>query len=665
MVTLTFPDGAHRDYPQGTTGLDIAKGISPSLAKRTVAMALDGTLADLADPIEKDAKIEFVSREDPRALELIRHDAAHVMAEAVQSLWPGTQVTIGPVIDNGFFYDFYRNAPFTPEDLPVIEKKMREIIAKDAPFTKEVWPRDEAKRVFKEKGETFKVELVDAIPPGQDLKIYRQGDWFDLCRGPHMTSTGKIGNAFKLQKVAGAYWRGDSNNPMLTRIYGTAFAKQDELDAYLHQLEEAEKRDHRKLGREMDLFHFQEEGPGTVFWHANGWTIFQEIVAYMRRRLKGSYREVNGPQLLDKSLWETSGHWGWFRENMFMAQSAGDETEDERVFAIKPMNCPGHIQIFKHGLRSYRELPLRMAEFGIVHRYEPSGALHGLMRVRAFTQDDAHVFCTQDQMADECLKINDLILTTYADFGFTGDLTVKLSTRPEKRVGSDEAWDHAEGIMLDVLKRIEAQGHNQRIKTAINPGEGAFYGPKFEYVLRDAIGRDWQCGTTQVDFNLPQRFEAFYIAADGSKTTPVMIHRAICGSMERFLGVVLEHYAGHLPLWLSPVQAVVATITSDADDFAREATEAALRFGLRAESDLRNEKINYKVREHSLAKVPVMLVVGKKEAAERTVSIRRFGKEGQQVMPLDAALKALADEAMPPDLRRAKQAAASSSAAVA
>ena len=420
MVALTFPDGARREYPQGITGLDIAKGISPSLAKRTVAMALDGVVADLADPIEKDAKIEFLTREDPRALELIRHDAAHVMAEAVQSLWPGTQVTIGPVIDNGFFYDFYRNAPFTPEDLPVIEKKMREIIARDKPFTKEVWPRDEAKRVFNDKGENFKVELVDAIPPGENLKIYRQGDWFDLCRGPHMTSTGKIGNAFKLQKVAGAYWRGDSNNPMLTRIYGTAFAKQEELDAYLQQLEEAEKRDHRKLGREMDLFHFQEEGPGTVFWHANGWTIFQEIVSYMRRRLKGDYREVNAPQLLDKSLWETSGHWGWFRENMFMAQSAGEETEDERVFAIKPMNCPGHIQIFKHGLRSYRELPLRMAEFGMVHRYEPSGALHGLMRVRAFTQDDAHVFCTEEQMADECLKINDLILSTYADFGFDG-----------------------------------------------------------------------------------------------------------------------------------------------------------------------------------------------------------------------------------------------------
>ena len=655
MVALTFPDGARRDYPNGTTGLDIAKGISPSLAKRTVAMALDGEVTDLTDPIERDARIEFISREDPRALELIRHDAAHVLAEAVQTLWPGTQVTIGPVIENGFYYDFFRNQPFTPEDLPVIEKKMREIIARDKAFTREVWTREKAKKTFRDMGEAFKVELIDAIPADQQIKIYKQGDWFDLCRGPHMTSVGKVGSAFKLMKVAGAYWRGDSNNPMLTRIYGTAFAKQDELDTYLHQLEEAEKRDHRKLGREMDLFHFQEEGPGTVFWHANGWTIFQEIVAYMRRRLKGDYQEVNAPQLLDKSLWETSGHWGWFRENMFQATSASDDTEDERVYAIKPMNCPGHIQIFKHGLKSYRDLPLRLAEFGAVHRYEPSGALHGLLRVRGFTQDDAHVFCTEEQMADECLKINDLILSTYADFGFTGDLTVKLSTRPEKRVGSDEAWDHAENIMHDVLKRIEVQGHNQRIKTAINPGEGAFYGPKFEYVLRDAIGRDWQCGTTQVDFNLPERFEAFYIAADGSKKTPVMIHRAICGSMERFLGVLLEHYAGHLPLWLSPKQAVIATITSDADDYAREAMIVARKLGLRADSDLRNEKINYKVREHSLAKIPVLLVVGKKEAADRTVSIRRLGKDSQEVMPLEAALKSLAEEAMPPDLRRAKK----------
>ena len=655
MVALTFPDGARREYPDHITGLDIAKGISPSLAKRTVAMALDGRLADLTDPIDHDAKIEFVSREDPRALELIRHDTAHVLAEAVQSLWPGTQVTIGPVIENGFYYDFFRNAPFTPEDLPAIEKKMREIIARDRPFTKEVWSREKAKQTFADMGERFKVELVDAIPEDQQLKIYRQGDWFDLCRGPHMTSTGKVGNAFKLTKVAGAYWRGDSKREMLSRIYGTAFAKQEELDAYLKMLEEAEKRDHRKLGRELDLFHFQEEGPGVVFWHAKGWSLFQSIIAYMRRRLAGDYDEVNAPQLLDKSLWETSGHWGWFRENMFQATSAGDDTEDERIYAIKPMNCPGHVQIFKHGLKSYRELPIRLAEFGIVHRYEPSGAMHGLLRVRGFTQDDAHIFCTEEQLAAECLKINELILSVYADFGFTGDLVVKLSTRPEKRVGSDAAWDHAEAVMNNVLKQIAAQSN--RIKTAINPGEGAFYGPKFEYVLRDAIGRDWQCGTTQVDFNLPERFGAFYIAADGSKQTPVMVHRAICGSLERFTGILLEHYAGHLPLWLAPKQAVVATITQDADDYAREVVKAARRLDLRVEADLRNEKINYKVREHSLQKVPALLVVGKKEAEARQVSVRRLGSEKQTVMPLDAALAALADEALPPDVRRMRAAA--------
>jgi threonyl-tRNA synthetase len=653
MITLTFPDGAQRQYAPGSTGRAIAEGIAKSLAKRTVAMALDGRLADLDDPIEHDARIEFISRDDPRALELIRHDAAHVLAEAVQTLYPGTQVTIGPVIENGFYYDFARNEPFTPEDFPAIEAKMREIIARDKPFTKEVWSRDQAKEVFRDKGEHFKVELVDAIPEGESLKIYRQGDWFDLCRGPHMTSTGKVGTAFKLMKVAGAYWRGDARNPMLTRIYGTAWRSQDELDAYVRQLEEAEKRDHRRLGREMDLFHFQEEGPGVVFWHAKGWTLFQELVSYMRRRLKADYQEVNAPQILDKALWETSGHWEWYRENMFVTQ-----TEDDRVFAIKPMNCPGHVQIFKHGLKSYRDLPLRLAEFGAVSRYEPSGALHGLMRVRAFTQDDAHVFCTEEQLAAECLKINDLILSTYADFGFEGDLTVKLSTRPEKRVGSDAAWDHAEDVMRDVLKRIEAQGHNQRIKTAINPGEGAFYGPKFEYVLRDAIGRDWQCGTTQVDFNLPERFGAFYIDADGQKKTPVMVHRAICGSMERFTGILIEHFAGHFPLWLAPVQIVVATITSEADDYAREVLAALGKAGLRTEPDLRNEKINYKVREHSLAKVPVILVIGKREAAERAVNMRRLGSQDQRSMALDQAMRDLVQEATPPDLRRADGTAA-------
>ena len=652
MIHVTFPDGASRAFPPGVSGFEIAKAISPSLAKRTVAMALDGVVADLADPIDRDAKIEFFGREDPRALELIRHDAAHVLAEAVQSLWPGTQVTIGPVIENGFYYDFFRNEPFTPEDFPAIEKRMREIIARDRPFTKRVVSRREAKSLFEQKGEAFKIELIDAIPADQDLKLYSQGEWTDLCRGPHMTSTGKIGDAFRLMKVAGAYWRGDSNRPMLSRIYATAFANRQELDAYLLQLEEAEKRDHRKLAREMDLFHFQEEGPGTVFWHPKGWTLFQTLIAYMRRRLAADYQEVSAPQVLDKHLWEISGHWGWYRENMFMARPAGDdaEAEDERIYALKPMNCPGHVQIFKNGLRSYRELPLRLAEFGVVHRYEPSGALHGVMRVRAFTQDDAHVFCTEDQLASECHKINELILSVYQDFGFD-KIVVKLSTRPEKRVGADELWDHAEAVMSQVLEEIKAR-HGNVVTTELNPGEGAFYGPKFEYVLRDAIGRDWQCGTTQVDFNLPERFGAFYIAPNSEKTTPVMVHRAICGSMERFIGILLENYAGHLPLWLAPVQIVVCTITQEGDEYAMEIVASARKRGLRVEADLRNEKIGYKVREHSLAKVPVLIAVGKKEAAERTLSIRRLGSPGQQSLATEEALAELVAEATPPDLRR-------------
>ncbi|HQX84912.1 MAG: threonine--tRNA ligase [Hyphomicrobiales bacterium] len=650
MITLTFPDGAKREIEQGLSAAQVAAGISKSLEKKAVAAVVNGMLVDLNDPITADATLQIVTRDDARALELIRHDCAHVLAEAVQELYPGTQVTIGPVIENGFFYDFFRNEPFTPEDFAPIEKKMREIIQRDKPFTKSVKTREEAKEFFRNKGEMFKVELVDAIPGNEDIKFYDQGGWIDLCRGPHMTSTGKIGNAFKLMKVAGAYWRGDSKNPMLTRIYGTAWASDKDLQAYVTALEEAEKRDHRKLGREMDLFHFQEEGPGVVFWHAKGWTIFQQLIAYMRRRLsKLDYQEVNAPQVLDKSLWETSGHWGWYRETMFAVTSAGEETGDEQVFALKPMNCPGHVQLFKHGLRSYRELPMRLAEFGNVHRYEPSGALHGLMRVRGFTQDDAHIFCTPEQMADECLKINDLILSTYKDFGFE-EIVVKLSTRPEKRVGTDADWDRAEDIMQKVLLQI-AEASGGKIKTAINPGEGAFYGPKFEYVLRDAIGRDWQCGTTQVDFNLPERFGAFYIGANGEKHVPVMIHRAICGSMERFLGILIEHHAGHFPLWLAPVQVMVTTITSEGDEYAIKVRDDLRKAGLRADADLRNEKINYKVREHSLAKVPVILVVGKREMDEQAVNMRRLGSQDQKSMSLADAIAALVSEATAPDLR--------------
>ena len=654
MINLTFPDGATRQYPVGTTGLDVAKAISPSLAKRTVALARDGVVVDLADPIEGDGAIEFLNRDDPRALTLIRHDAAHVLAEAVQDLFPGTQVTIGPVIEDGFYYDFFRETPFTPDDFAAIEKRMREIVARDRPFTKEVWSRDQAKRFFETRGEAFKVELVDAIPADQDLKMYRQGEWIDLCRGPHMTSTGKVGTAFKLMKVAGAYWRGDSKNPMLSRIYGTAFAKQEDLDQHLKRLEEAARRDHRRLGREMDLFHFQEEGPGTIFWHPKGWSLFQTLIGYMRRReMAAGYVEVNTPQVLDRALWETSGHWQTYRENMFITT-----TEDERVFALKPMNCPGHVQIFKNGLKSYRDLPLKIAEFGMVHRYEPSGALHGVMRVRAFTQDDAHLFCTDDQIMAECLKVNDLILSVYADFGFD-DVRIKLSTRPEKRVGSDEVWDKAEAALGRVIENVAARG----IETSINPGEGAFYGPKLEYVLRDAIGRDWQCGTLQVDFNLPGRFGAFYIGPSSEKVTPVMLHQAMFGSLERFTGILIENFAGHLPLWLSPVQVVVATITEEADDYALELIAEARRMGLRVEGDLRNEKINYKVREHSLAKIPVLLVVGRKEAAERTVSMRRLGSQNQTGGAADAMLAALVDEAVAPDLRRTIKAAAVAEAA--
>ena len=641
-ITLTFPDGATRKVKSGTTGLAVAKSISPSLAKRTVAMQLDGVLADLADPIGKDARINFVARTDAVALELIRHDCAHVMAEAVQSLWPGTQVTIGPVIENGFYYDFAKAEPFGPEDIGRIEKKMAEIIAKNAPFTKEVWNREKAKETFAKMGETFKVELVDAIPADQDIKIYKQGTWFDLCRGPHMTSTGAIGKAFKLTKFAGAYWRGDSTKPQLQRIYGTAFATEEELAAHLKQIEEAEKRDHRKLGREMDLFHFQEEAPGSVFWHPKGWTLFQTLISYMRRQQqRAGYVEVNSPDMMEKHFWEQSGHWENYGENMFTTV-----LPDERVFCCKPMNCPGHVQIFKHGLKSYRDLPLKIAEFGKVHRYEPSGALHGMLRVRHFTQDDAHIFIAQDQIMEECLKINDLMLAIYKDFGFE-DIFIKLSTRPEKRVGADELWDKAEKALQDVLDEVTRRS-NGRIRTALQPGEGAFYGPKLEYVLKDAIGREWQCGTTQVDFNLAGRLGAFYIDENSSKVTPVMIHRAMFGSLERFTGILIENYAGHFPLWLAPLQVVVAPIVSDADPYAMEVAAKLKGAGLRVETDLRNEKISYKVREHSLAKVPVILAVGKREAEEKSVSIRRLGSDKQAVIKLEEAVAALAEEASPP-----------------
>ncbi len=646
MISLTFPDGSARDFKPGVTGKDVASQIAKSLEKKAVAVEIDGKLRDLGEPIENDAKIRIITRSDPEALTLIRHDAAHVMAEAVQSLYPDTQVTIGPVIENGFYYDFARDESFTPEDLPVIEKKMAEIVASNHPFTVEVWSRDKAKKVFAEKGENFKVELIDAIPEGEDVKIYHQGDWFDLCRGPHMDTTGRIGKGFKLLKIAGAYWRGDSTRPMLQRIYGTAWASEEDLKTYLHQLEEAEKRDHRRLGREMGLFHFQEEAPGAVFWHAKGWALFQSLIGYMRRRQRDwGYLEVNSPDMMERKLWEQSGHWEKFAENMYIA-----ETPDERVYCCKPMNCPGHVQIFKNGLKSYRDLPLRIAEFGKVHRYEPSGALHGLLRVRHFTQDDAHIFCTEDQITEECVKLNEQMLSIYRDFGFE-DVRIKFSDRPAKRVGADAVWDKAEAA----LKRaVEAAG----LDYELNPGEGAFYGPKLEYVLRDAIGRDWQCGTIQVDLNMPERLGAFYIGPDGEKAVPVMIHRAMFGSLERFTGILIEHYAGHLPLWLAPTQAVVATIVSDADAYAETVLVRLKETGLRAEADLRNEKINYKVREHSVTKVPVMLVVGKREAEEGTVSVRRLGSQKQEVMKLDDAVKMLVDEAVPPDQRKAARTAA-------
>src|SRR6056300_1645904 len=586
MYKYNLLDGSQREFESQITAEELAKSISDSLFKKTLAVKIDGQLSDLSDLLPNGSKIELITKEHPDALELIRHDCAHVLAEAVQEIFPETQVTIGPVIENGFYYDFYREESFKHEDLIKIEKKMHEIISKNRHFEKKEVSRNEAIQIFKDKNEEYKVELISAIPDDQTIKLYSQGDWFDLCRGPHMVSTGQIGKAFKLMKIAGAYWRGDSNNVMLQRIYGTAWSSSEQLNAYLNMLEEAEKRDHRKLGREMNLFHFQEEGPGSVFWHKKGWTLFTELIDYMKRKgQKAGYLEVNTPDMLDRSLWEKSGHWEKFGENMFTST-----TPDEKIFALKPMNCPGHVQIFKNGLKSYRELPIKYAEFGKVHRYEPSGALHGLMRVRHFTQDDGHIFLTEEQIKEECVKVHELILSIYKDFGFD-NIVVKFSDRPEKRVGDDSIWDKAEKALIDAVETT-----NQKYE--LNPGEGAFYGPKLEYVLRDAIGRDWQCGTLQVDFNLPGRLGSFYIGSDGEKHVPVMLHRAIFGSLERFTGILIEHYAGRLPLWISPTQIVIVTISSQADDYAKEVLEYCQNNNLRAEVDLRNEKISYKIREH-------------------------------------------------------------------
>ncbi|MCZ4268406.1 threonine--tRNA ligase [Rhodobacteraceae bacterium R_SAG6] len=636
MIHIRLPDGASRALEPASTAADLAASISPSLAKRTVAAVVDGEVTDLSHPLPDGAAVELVTRDDPRALELIRHDLAHILAEAVQTLWPGTRTAIGPAIEHGFYYDFERDTPFTPEDLPVIEKKMRQIIAARTPFTREEWTREEARQYFEAAGEGYKLALLDAIPEGETVTIYRQGDWLDLCRGPHMRSTADAGSAFKLTRVAGAYWRGDSNNPMLSRIYGVAFADKAALDAHMTMMAEAEKRDHRRLGREMNLFHFEEVAPGSVFWHAKGWRLFQTLIGYMRaRQEEAGYIEVNSPDIMDRALWETSGHWQNYRQNMFLAK-----TEDDRDYALKPMNCPGHMLIYGQGTKSYRDLPLKIAEFGKVHRYEPSGALHGLLRVRSFTQDDAHIYCTPDQLTEECLKVNDLVMSIYRDFGFD-DVRIKLSTRPDNRIGSDESWDRSEDALRQALDQA---GHPY----TIFEGEGAFYGPKLEYVLRDAIGRDWQCGTLQVDFNLPERFGTTYVAPSGDKLAPVMLHRALFGSLERFTGILIEHHAGHLPLWLAPVQVVVATVTGVADDWATEVAQALKAAGLRVETDLRNEKIGYKVREHALQKIPVQIALGGREADARSVTIRRHGTDKTETLTLEEAVRLLVTEARPP-----------------
>jgi threonyl-tRNA synthetase len=649
-IVLTFPDGSRRTYAAGTTGMEVAESIARSLAKAAVAIELDGELRDLSRPITADAAMKIVRREDNEALALIRHDAAHVLAEAVQGLFPGTQVTIGPVIENGFYYDFARNEPFSTEDLAAIEKRMKEIVDRGAPFTREVWDRDEAIAYFKDKGEGYKAEIVEDLPAGEEITVYRQGDWLDLCRGPHMPTVKHIGHAFRLTKVAGAYWRGDSNKAMLTRIYGTAWRTQDELEAYLTMIEEAEKRDHRKLGKEMDLFHIQEEAQGSVFWHPKGFTIYNQLENYIRRRIYADgYVEVKTPQLIDNKLWEASGHWGKFRENMFVVPDVVPNTEEggkvfkeepTRFMALKPMNCPAHVQIFRQGIKSYRDLPIRMAEMGCCHRNEAHGALHGLMRVRQMTQDDAHIFCTEDQIRDEVKRFIELFYAVYKDFGFT-DIVIKLATRPDTRAGDDATWDRAEAAMAEALEALA-------LPFEYAPGEGAFYGPKYEFHLKDAIGRSWQMGTCQLDFVLPERLDASYIGEDGAKHRPVMIHRAVFGTFERFIGLLIESTGGKFPLWLAPVQCVVATITSEADAYAREIFGELKKAGIRAELDLRNEKINYKVREHSLQKVPFLFVAGKREAEEGTVAIRTLGSQQQKVQSFTAAQAELAAAVKPP-----------------
>ena len=638
MPNITLPDGSQRSYDQPVTPATIAADIGPGLAKAALLAVVDDAEWDLTRPIENDARLSLVTAKDEQALALLRHDCAHVMAEAVLELFPETQVTIGPAIENGFYYDFHRETAFSEDDLATIEKRMHEIVDRDEPIIRNVWTRDEAVAFYKKNNEPFKIELVEAIPADQTVTFYQQGDFIDLCRGPHLPSTGKLGHAFKLMKVAGAYWRGDSTRPMLQRIYGTAWVTEKDLAAYLHMLEEAEKRDHRKLGRQLGLFHLQEEAAGSVFWHAKGWVLYREIEAYVRRRLDAAgYSEVKTPQLVDRSLWEASGHWEKFGENMFTAQS-----EDERTLALKPMNCPCHVQIFRQGIKSYRDLPLRMAEFGSCHRNEPSGALHGIMRVRAFTQDDAHIFCTEDQITAESVKFCSLLQSIYADFGFH-DVRVKFSDRPEVRAGDDATWDRAEAALTDATKAA-------KLDTILNPGEGAFYGPKLEFVLRDAIGRDWQCGTLQVDFVLPDRLDAEYVGEDGNRHRPVMLHRAILGSMERWIGILIEQYAGRMPAWLAPVQIVVASITDQANDYAREVAAAAADLGLRVETDLRNEKISYKVREHSVMKVPFILAVGGREAEAGTVALRRLGSNEQQVIDMAEALATLKSESLAPDM---------------